>query len=123
MKKRKEQETNRFLDDLTDGFEAIQQYVRGERELRVTTLHRAEEPDLATNANAVSPYVVLFEQGPRGWAATVPDLPGCVAAAPTLEEVEAKIAHELRLYAQASRKAGHTLPAATTRAKELSLLA
>ena len=32
-------------------------------------------------------YVVVYEQAPENWAAYVPDLPGCVAAADTRDEV------------------------------------
>ena len=31
-------------------------------------------------------YLVVVERGKEGWGAHVPDLPGCVAAASTLEE-------------------------------------
>ena len=37
-------------------------------------------------------YAVVFEKGPTSVGATVPDLPGCVAVAPTVEEVRALIA-------------------------------
>ena len=33
-------------------------------------------------------YAVVIEKGPTSYGATVPDLPGCVAVAETLEEVE-----------------------------------
>lgn len=123
MKKSKASESNRFLDDLTDGFEAIQQYVRGERELRVTTLQRDATPESATDSSSTTtPYVVLFEEGPRGWAAVVPDLPGCVASGPTMEEVEVKIEREMQWYLQAARKAGRSLPTVVTRAKVLSVV-
>jgi len=36
-------------------------------------------------------YAVVIEQGPTSYGATVPDLPGCVAVAETLEEVETLI--------------------------------
>lgn len=32
-------------------------------------------------------YVVVYEQAPSNWAAYIPDLPGCVAAADTREGV------------------------------------
>jgi predicted RNase H-like HicB family nuclease len=36
----------------------------------------------------VSQYVVVIEQGDTSFGAYSPDLPGCVAVADTLEEVE-----------------------------------
>ena len=33
-------------------------------------------------------YLVIFEKAEEGWGAYVPDLPGCVAAGATREEVE-----------------------------------
>ena len=100
------------------GFEELGEHARGERTLRVTTLE--SEPDsgtpLSKNAGQ-DPYVVLFEKGPHGWAATVPDLPGCVAAARSLEEAEAKIVREMQRYMQAVRKDGRAAPPPITQAK------
>jgi predicted RNase H-like HicB family nuclease len=36
-------------------------------------------------------YVVVCEKAPSNWAAYVPDLPGCIAAGDTREEVESLI--------------------------------
>lgn len=38
-------------------------------------------------------YAIVIEQGEDSYGAYVPDLPGCVAAAPTREEV-VKLIHE-----------------------------
>jgi predicted RNase H-like HicB family nuclease len=38
-------------------------------------------------------YAIVIEQGPTSYGAYVPDLPGCVAAAETREEV-VKLIHE-----------------------------
>jgi len=44
-------------------------------------------------------YTVFFEQTATGYSAHVPDLPGCVGAAATLEEARelSKLADELKL--------------------------
>src|SRR5262245_2524894 len=36
-------------------------------------------------------YAVVIEPGEKGYGAYVPDLPGCVAVAPTASEVESRI--------------------------------
>ncbi|MDH3389040.1 MAG: type II toxin-antitoxin system HicB family antitoxin [Gammaproteobacteria bacterium] len=38
-------------------------------------------------------YAVIIEEGENGYGAYVPDLPGCIAAADTREEVK-KLIHE-----------------------------
>ena len=38
-------------------------------------------------------YLVVIEEGENGFGAYVPDLPGCIAAAASLEEV-ARLIHE-----------------------------
>ncbi len=43
-------------------------------------------------------YAVVIEQGPTSYGAHVPDLPGCVAAAETREEVYKLISEAIELY-------------------------
>lgn len=43
-------------------------------------------------------YVVVYEQTPNNWAAYVPDLPGCIAAGSTREEVERLIHEGIEIY-------------------------
>lgn len=43
-------------------------------------------------------YIVVYEQSPNNWAAYVPDLPGCIAAADTREETEQLIREAISLY-------------------------
>ncbi len=55
-------------------------------------------------------YAVVIEQGPASYGARVPDLPGCVAAAATREEVCALIREAIRLYVEALEEDGIPVP-------------
>jgi predicted RNase H-like HicB family nuclease len=55
-------------------------------------------------------YLVVIEQGPTSWGAYVPDLPGCVAAADTRDEVLALIREAIQLHVEALAKDGETIP-------------
>jgi predicted RNase H-like HicB family nuclease len=46
-------------------------------------------------------YEVVIERGPQGYGAFVPELPGCVAAAQTREEVEELIRQAIDLHLDA----------------------
>lgn len=56
-------------------------------------------------------YLVLYEPTEDGgWSAYSPDLPGCVAAAETKDEVE-KLMHEaIPMHLEAIREVGETIP-------------
>jgi predicted RNase H-like HicB family nuclease len=43
-------------------------------------------------------YLVIIEAGPTSYSAYVPDLPGCIVAAETCDEVEALIREGIALY-------------------------
>jgi predicted RNase H-like HicB family nuclease len=55
-------------------------------------------------------YVVVYEQAPTNWAAYVPDLPGCVAAANTREEVERLIQEAIIFHIETLREHGEPVP-------------
>lgn len=58
-------------------------------------------------------YTPIIEEGPASYGAHVPELPGCVAAAETREEVAALIHEAIQLYigrAQQGRPAGSGTP-------------
>jgi len=55
-------------------------------------------------------YVVVYERTPNGWSAYVPDLPGCVAAGDTREEVERLIREAINLHVAALREEGESVP-------------
>ena len=48
-------------------------------------------------------YIVLYEQGPTSWGASVPDLPGCYAVGKTFEETEKLIGEAMELYEEQTR--------------------
>lgn len=61
-------------------------------------------------------YTVIYEYTGNNYSAYVPDLPGCVAAADTLEETEQLIREAIHLYIEAAREEGLPIPEPTVRA-------
>lgn len=59
-------------------------------------------------------YLVVVEQGANGWGAHVPDLPGCVAAAATREEVLALIWDAIEFHIEGLEAAGDPVPQPTS---------
>jgi predicted RNase H-like HicB family nuclease len=49
-------------------------------------------------------YAVVIEKGPTSYGAYVPDLPGCVAAAKTRDEVKKLIAEAISLHLEGLRE-------------------
>ena len=62
----------------------------------------------------VTEYVVVIEQEGGAWGAYVPDLPGCVAAGRSSDEVEERIARAVPLHLQSLRDHGEPVPPPTT---------
>jgi len=56
-------------------------------------------------------YAVVVEQADRSFGAYVPDLPGCVAAGASREEVLALMREAIDLHLQALREKGEPVPA------------
>ena len=52
----------------------------------------------------------MIEKGPNSYGAHVPDLPGCVAAAETREEVYTLIREAIALYVEALKEEGLPVP-------------
>jgi len=59
-------------------------------------------------------YAVVFEKSGNGYAAYVPDLPGCIAAARTRREVEMLIESAIREHLELMREGGDPIPSPTT---------
>jgi predicted RNase H-like HicB family nuclease len=55
-------------------------------------------------------YLVVIEQGPSSFGAYVPDLPGCVAAGDTREEVTRLIHEALELHVGGMKEEGLPIP-------------
>jgi predicted RNase H-like HicB family nuclease len=59
-------------------------------------------------------YAVVIERGPTNYGAYVPDLPGCVAVADTVAEVEQLIRGAIPFHIEGLRLNGDPVPAPTT---------
>ena len=55
-------------------------------------------------------YAVVIERDSTGVSAYVPDLPGCVAAGQTIEEVRASIQGAIRMHVAGLQEDGHSIP-------------
>ena len=55
-------------------------------------------------------YTIVIEEGPTSYGAYVPDLPGCVAAAETREEVGSLIREAIAFHLEALREDGQPIP-------------
>jgi len=55
-------------------------------------------------------YTIVIEKGPTSYGAYVPDLPGCVAAAETEEEVLQLIREAISFHLEAMREEGLPIP-------------
>lgn len=59
-------------------------------------------------------WVRVYRQG-KDYSAMVPDLPGCVAAGDSLEEVLTLVAEAIPLHLELMRESGEAVPAPTRR--------
>ncbi len=68
-------------------------------------------------------YLVLLEQGPTSFGASVPDLPGCVAVGRTREEAERLIEEAIALHIEGLKADGLDVPEPITRATTIDVKA
>ena len=66
-------------------------------------------------------YLVVVERGPRGWGAHVPDLPGCIAAAETREEVLDLVREAIQLHIEDLTQRGDPVPPPTSEATVIEI--
>ncbi|GBC96904.1 hypothetical protein HRbin16_02716 [bacterium HR16] len=66
-------------------------------------------------------YIVIYEWTGKNYSAYVPDLPGCVAAADTLDETEELIREAIELYIEELKGSGQPIPEARTMAKPVAI--
>jgi predicted RNase H-like HicB family nuclease len=59
-------------------------------------------------------YAVVIEEGPTSFGAYVPDLPGCIAVAETLAEVQRLIREAIEFHIEGLREHGDPVPPATS---------
>ena len=55
-------------------------------------------------------YLVVLEEGPESFGAYVPDLPGCVAAGESREEVLSLIREAIEFHIEALKQNGQPIP-------------
>ena len=68
-------------------------------------------------------YAVVAEKGENNFSAYVPDLPGCMAAADTLEETERLIREAFEIHIRGMREDGLEVPEPTSLAREVEVVA
>jgi predicted RNase H-like HicB family nuclease len=65
--------------------------------------------------------LVIIEGSGDSYSAYVPDLPGCVAAGDSVEEVERLIREAIPLHVESLRAHGESVPPPQTRARTVSV--
>jgi predicted RNase H-like HicB family nuclease len=68
-------------------------------------------------------YLVVIEKGRRSWGAHVPDLPGCIAAAKTREEVVRLIKEAIEFHIEGLNQAEKEVPLPHSEAKVVDVTA
>jgi predicted RNase H-like HicB family nuclease len=59
-------------------------------------------------------YAIVIEKAEGNYSAYVPDLPGCVATAATVPEVESEIREAIRFHIDGLRADGSVVPSPTS---------
>jgi len=59
-------------------------------------------------------YAVIIEKGEDGYGAYVPDLPGCIAAGESKEEVIQLIQEGIEFHIEGLKEAGQSIPTPST---------
>ncbi len=68
-------------------------------------------------------YLVIVEKGDKGYGAHVPDLPGCIAAAASREEVLDLIREAIEFHIEGLREQGETVPSPSSVAEVVEVRA
>lgn len=66
-------------------------------------------------------YVVLYAPTANGYSAHVPDLPGCIAAAATLDETRQLIKGAIEFHLEGMRLHGEQIPEPSTTGEEVEV--
>ena len=66
-------------------------------------------------------YAVVFEKSATGYAAYVPDLPGCITTGKTKEETERLIREAIRYHIESLREHGEPVPQPTTETQYVAI--
>lgn len=70
----------------------------------------------------MSTYTVFIEETSTGYSAHVPDLPGCVAAAATLDDTRQLIKEAIEFHIEAMRMNGDAVPDPTRHVEQIEVL-
>lgn len=62
-------------------------------------------------------YAVVIEKAEENFSAYVPDLPGCVATASTVKDVEREIREAIRFHIEGMKEDGVSIPQPTSLAE------
>ena len=62
-------------------------------------------------------FAIVIEKAGANYSAYVPDLPGCVAAGATVQDVENEIREAIRFHVEGLREDGLTIPMPTSLAE------
>ena len=68
-------------------------------------------------------HAVLYATTPTGYSAHAPDLPGCIAAAVTLDETRELMKEAIEGHLECMRQFGYAIPEPTTVAEEVDVAA
>jgi predicted RNase H-like HicB family nuclease len=68
-------------------------------------------------------YAVVIEQADNNYSAYVPDLPGCVATAATLDQVEMQIREAIAFHLEGLREDGTPIPQPSSRVEYVEVAA
>lgn len=68
-------------------------------------------------------YLVIIEQGPSSFGAYVPDLPGCIAAGESRQEVSTLIQEAIELHIEDLKVQGQQVPSAHSSSELVSVAA
>jgi predicted RNase H-like HicB family nuclease len=68
-------------------------------------------------------YLVVIEEGESGFGAYVPDLPGCIAAAASRDEVVTLIQEAIEFHIEGLRGQGDVVPRPTSTAQVVEVSA
>ena len=71
----------------------------------------------------MSKYTIFIEPTATGYSAYVPDLPGCVAAAATLEETRQLMKEAIEFHIEGMRINGEVVPDPTLHVEQIEILA
>ena len=66
-------------------------------------------------SDSLTRYAVVFEQSRTGYAAYVPDLPGCIASGDSIEDAERLIGEAIAFHIEGLREDGLPVPPPTSR--------